>query len=202
MVLHRLLQAWLYMLPTFSSLWSWGGWQYQRSWSYGNGSHFCRLSGTAAYKYPVSSLNADMHTNTLTDRCARHISVLRDCGGDSVCRESVTVESARGPKWLLAVTALSWLLFLMQYSYSGDKYKTAPVSIWVPHHEGRTYGSQPHRHLWAHCLDSVRSSTSHSPTGLHGLLLGWLYLFICRWCSYLTGNTRTSLHGLLLGWFY
>jgi hypothetical protein len=27
-------------------------------------------------------------------------------------------------------------------------------------------------------------------------------LFICRWCSYLTGNTPKGLHGLLLGCFY
>jgi hypothetical protein len=32
---------------------------------------------------------------------------------------------------------------------------------------GATY-----RHLWADCLDYVRSLTSHNPTGVHGLLRG------------------------------
>jgi hypothetical protein len=31
---------------------------------------------------------------------------------------------------------------------------------------------QPHRHLWADCLENVRASTSHNPVGLHGLLQG------------------------------
>jgi hypothetical protein len=36
---------------------------------------------------------------------------------------------------------------------------------------------QPHRHLWADCLDNVGSSTSHNLTGLHVLLRGWLYYY-------------------------
>jgi hypothetical protein len=35
---------------------------------------------------------------------------------------------------------------------------------------------QPYRHLWADCLDNVRSLTSHNPIGLQGLLRGQLYL--------------------------
>jgi hypothetical protein len=30
--------------------------------------------------------------------------------------------------------------------------------------------SNPRRHLWADCLENVRASTSHKPTGFHGLL--------------------------------
>jgi hypothetical protein len=37
---------------------------------------------------------------------------------------------------------------------------------------------------------------------LHGLLHGYLYFFICRLCSYLTGNTPMGLHGLLRGYIY
>jgi hypothetical protein len=29
-------------------------------------------------------------------------------------------------------------------------------------------GWQPHRHLWADCLEKVETSTSHTPMGLHG----------------------------------
>jgi hypothetical protein len=50
-------------------------------------------------------------------------------------------------------------------------------------------GWQPHRHLWADCLDNMGSPTSHSTTGLHGLLLEWLCYFMCRWCSYLSGTS-------------
>jgi hypothetical protein len=32
------------------------------------------------------------------------------------------------------------------------------------------WGREPHRHLWAGCLENVGYSTSHNPTGLHGLL--------------------------------
>jgi hypothetical protein len=32
------------------------------------------------------------------------------------------------------------------------------------------YGWQIYRHLWADCLDSVGSLTSHNPIGLQGLL--------------------------------
>jgi hypothetical protein len=32
--------------------------------------------------------------------------------------------------------------------------------------------SQPHRQLWADCLENVGASTSHNPMGLHGLLQG------------------------------
>jgi hypothetical protein len=32
--------------------------------------------------------------------------------------------------------------------------------------------SRPHCHLWADCLEHVRSSTSHNPVGLHRLLQG------------------------------
>jgi hypothetical protein len=32
------------------------------------------------------------------------------------------------------------------------------------------WGWQPHRHLWADCLENVGSSMSHNPMGLHGLL--------------------------------
>jgi hypothetical protein len=39
------------------------------------------------------------------------------------------------------------------------------------------YGRQLRRHLWADYLHNVGSSTSHNPTGLHGLLHGWLYFF-------------------------
>jgi hypothetical protein len=42
-------------------------------------------------------------------------------------------------------------------------------------------GWQPHRHLWADCLENVGASTSHNPTGFHGLLQGWLYLFFFLW---------------------
>jgi hypothetical protein len=35
-----------------------------------------------------------------------------------------------------------------------------------------TWDSQPHRHLWADCLENVGSSMSHSSIGLHGLLQG------------------------------
>jgi hypothetical protein len=34
------------------------------------------------------------------------------------------------------------------------------------------WGIQPHRHLWANCLENVTASTSHNPMGLHGLLQG------------------------------
>jgi hypothetical protein len=30
-------------------------------------------------------------------------------------------------------------------------------------------GWQPHRRLWAYCLENVGASTSHSPMGLHSL---------------------------------
>jgi hypothetical protein len=32
--------------------------------------------------------------------------------------------------------------------------------------------AQPHRHLWADCLENVGASTSHNPVGLRGLLQG------------------------------
>jgi hypothetical protein len=32
---------------------------------------------------------------------------------------------------------------------------------------------QPHRHLWADCLENEGTSTSHNLTGLHGLLQWW-----------------------------
>jgi hypothetical protein len=35
---------------------------------------------------------------------------------------------------------------------------------------GGAWGWQPHRHLWADCLENVGASTSHNPMGLHGLL--------------------------------
>jgi hypothetical protein len=37
-------------------------------------------------------------------------------------------------------------------------------------------------------VDDVRTS-QETTTGLHGLLRKWFYFFICRWCSYRTGNT-------------
>jgi hypothetical protein len=36
--------------------------------------------------------------------------------------------------------------------------------------------------------------------GPKGMLLVWLYIFICRWCLYLTGNMPISLQVLLRGW--
>jgi hypothetical protein len=33
---------------------------------------------------------------------------------------------------------------------------------------------------------------------LHGLLRGYLYDFICRYCLYLTGNPPIAPHGLLM----
>jgi hypothetical protein len=39
-------------------------------------------------------------------------------------------------------------------------------------------GWQSHRHLWADCVDNVRSLPSHTPIGLHCLLRGYLY-FLC-----------------------
>jgi hypothetical protein len=39
--------------------------------------------------------------------------------------------------------------------------------------------------------------TGNTSIGLHGLLRRWLY-FMCRWRSYLTGNTLMCLHVLLL----
>jgi hypothetical protein len=39
-------------------------------------------------------------------------------------------------------------------------------------------GWTPHRHLWAECLENVGTSTSRNPTGLHGLLQGYLYLYL------------------------
>jgi hypothetical protein len=35
----------------------------------------------------------------------------------------------------------------------------------------------PHRHLWADCLENMGASTSDNPRGLHVLLQGQLYLF-------------------------
>jgi hypothetical protein len=37
------------------------------------------------------------------------------------------------------------------------------------------WGWQPHRHLWADCLNNVGSSTSQKTRGLHGLLLRKLH---------------------------
>jgi hypothetical protein len=37
---------------------------------------------------------------------------------------------------------------------------------------------QLHRHLWADCPEDMRASTSHNPMGLHGLLQGYLYLYM------------------------
>jgi hypothetical protein len=37
------------------------------------------------------------------------------------------------------------------------------------------YGWQLLRHLWACCVENVRSSTSHNPMGLHSQLYGYLY---------------------------
>jgi hypothetical protein len=31
---------------------------------------------------------------------------------------------------------------------------------------------QPHRHLWANCLETVGALMSHNPVGFHGLLQG------------------------------
>jgi hypothetical protein len=36
-------------------------------------------------------------------------------------------------------------------------------------------GWQPHRNLWADCLEKVGALTSHNPMGLHGLLHGYLF---------------------------
>jgi hypothetical protein len=37
---------------------------------------------------------------------------------------------------------------------------------------GDKYMLQPHRHLWADCLENVGASMSHKLMGLHGLLQG------------------------------
>jgi hypothetical protein len=51
-------------------------------------------------------------------------------------------------------------------------------------------------------LKSVSSLIPPNPIGLHGLLRGQFYYFICRWCSYLRRNTLTGLRGLLWEWIY
>jgi hypothetical protein len=53
------------------------------------------------------------------------------------------------------------------YSPSNKNYYKKPSCRW------RAAGAlcwQPHRHLWADCLENVRASTSDKPTVLHGLL--------------------------------
>jgi hypothetical protein len=48
----------------------------------------------------------------------------------------------------------------------------------LPRGKGRPArrGWQPHRHLWADCLENVGVSTYHNPMGLHGLLQWQLQL--------------------------
>jgi hypothetical protein len=43
----------------------------------------------------------------------------------------------------------------------------------------------------------VVRTAQETPMGLHGLLQGQLYSFICRSCSYLTGSTCMDQNGLL-----
>jgi hypothetical protein len=40
------------------------------------------------------------------------------------------------------------------------------------------WGWRTSTHLWTDCLENVRSSTSHNPMDLHGLLQGILILFL------------------------
>jgi hypothetical protein len=42
--------------------------------------------------------------------------------------------------------------------------------------------------------------TGDTPIYLHGLLRGYVERFICRWCSYLIRNTPMILHDLLRGY--
>jgi hypothetical protein len=58
------------------------------------------------------------------------------------------------------------------------------------------YSCQPHRHLWADCVQKVGASTSHKTVGLHGLLQVQLYLlkvktavYIFSLCSYPSSQT-------------
>jgi hypothetical protein len=39
------------------------------------------------------------------------------------------------------------------------------------------WGWQPHRHLWANCLENVGAFMSQNPVGLYNLLQGQLYFF-------------------------
>jgi hypothetical protein len=51
------------------------------------------------------------------------------------------------------------------------------MNTWnLPGGKGRPARWQPHRRLWADCLENVGASTSHNPMGFHGLLQGWLHL--------------------------
>jgi hypothetical protein len=60
-----------------------------------------------------------------------------------------------------------------------------------------TYGWQPHRHLWADCIENVGASTSHNPMDLHGLLL----LIINRSSfSIPTRRSRESVVGITAGY--
>jgi hypothetical protein len=63
------------------------------------------------------------------------------------------------------------------------------------------WGWQPHRHLRANWLDNNVGSqyfTALLPsTARYGNSLTYIYIYIYRGCSYLTGKTPIGLHGLL-----
>jgi hypothetical protein len=88
-----------------------------------------------------------------------------------------------------------------------------PTALWpliemstmnIPTGKGKAgvWGWQPHRHLWADCLENVWVSTSHNPMGLHGLLQGQLYFyvsdqlkFLCLWIC-----TGIYIRSVEIGW--
>jgi hypothetical protein len=72
------------------------------------------------------------------------------------------------------------------------------ICRWCWYLIGNTYGP-PRSVTWIALLFLCRWSylTGNTPMGLHGLLRGSLYFFLCRWWSYLTGNTPVGLHGHL-----
>jgi hypothetical protein len=103
------------------------------------------------------------------------------------------IGSIRGRKTMLQAER-SQLQFLMR-SVDFSIYLIAPASVlssgWMSLHQkwvpsifplevkciAGMKASQPHHHLLVYCLDNMRTSTSHSPTDLHGQVQGHLYFF-------------------------
>jgi hypothetical protein len=68
------------------------------------------------------------------------------------------------------------------------------------------YDWQPYLHLWADCLDTVQSSTSHNPIGLHGRLRIDLHFFTflasCAATQFLGSSPCSQEPSLLLLFTY
>jgi hypothetical protein len=123
-------------------------------------------SGTVAGFYPSTSLLPVNAYSTDRSTVINHTTTSRKVAG-SIPDEVIGFFNWPNPSSLIMALGSTQPLTEMSTSNLPGWQRAAGAWDW-----------QPHRHLWADCIENVVTSTSHNPMGLHGLLQGHVDLLL------------------------